>query len=294
MSRVLHRCGFTVWGEPLFEDYHFVAPLYVRHKYDSPFTSNFVYPLTRSLYGRRVRQPIGGDVGFSGDMAKTFMESDYWDDAVGGVGINVWMTTTALRSKLPVIQSFMARPRIHDVRYSPDQMEPIFKTVVGTIFQLMCRFDTFWKKVKWSRPTAVFGFGAGDVEVAPPVEVDTSRLYNLMLDGLKKYWDFYGEFINVENNIKLEEVTSIPAEDFEFPTGLWAKIVYDFCVAYKHSVVSQDELLDSFLPLYYAKTLSFVMETRDMNTQQVEEFIEDQCLQFEKTKPYLLDRWFAR
>ncbi|HPV30740.1 MAG TPA: glycosyltransferase, partial [Deltaproteobacteria bacterium] len=53
-------------GEPLFNDFGFVAPLYVRHKYDGTITNNIAYPMTRSLYGRRVRQPIGGDFGFSG------------------------------------------------------------------------------------------------------------------------------------------------------------------------------------------------------------------------------------
>ena len=38
---------------------------------------------------------------------------------------------------------------------------------------------------------------------------------------------------------------------------------------------------------------NLLTQTQAMNTQQVEEFIEDQCLQFEKTKPYLLERWFS-
>ncbi|MBW1801078.1 MAG: glycosyltransferase, partial [Deltaproteobacteria bacterium] len=52
-------------GEPLFSDFAYVAPLYVRHKYDGTITNSIAYPLSRSLYGRRVRQPIGGDFGFS-------------------------------------------------------------------------------------------------------------------------------------------------------------------------------------------------------------------------------------
>ncbi len=34
-------------AEPLLEDYQFVAPLYVRHKYDGFITNNIAYPLTR-------------------------------------------------------------------------------------------------------------------------------------------------------------------------------------------------------------------------------------------------------
>ncbi len=69
--------------------------------------------------------------------------------------------------------------------------------------------------------------------------------------------------------------------------------MYDFAVAYKKQVIPRDELISRLMPLYQGKTLSFVVETQAMNTQQVEEFLEDQCLQFEKSKPYLVECWFS-
>ncbi|MGD2125927.1 MAG: glycosyltransferase, partial [Desulfobacteraceae bacterium] len=75
-------------GEPLFSDFSFVAPLYVRHKYDGTITNSIAYPLSRALYGRRVRQPIGGDFGFSGDLARVYLESNIWDEAVSNFGID--------------------------------------------------------------------------------------------------------------------------------------------------------------------------------------------------------------
>ena len=59
-------------GEPLFQGFSYVAPLYVRHKYDGTITNSIAYPMTRALYGRRVRQPIGGDFGFSGRLARVY------------------------------------------------------------------------------------------------------------------------------------------------------------------------------------------------------------------------------
>jgi len=278
-------------AEPLLEDYQYVAPLYVRHKYDGILTSNIVYPMTRALYGRRVRQPIGGEVGFSGELAKVFMESDSWNQVVASFGINIWMTTMAMYSKVSVIQSFLGRPRIHTARDQPTEVGPEFREVLATLFDLMCRYESFWREVKWSRPTAVFGFGVGEVELPPPVEVDTKILWGKLTNGLETYRDAYRRFVHPDNINKLEEVASLPAECFELPTNLWAKILYDFAVAYKKSVMPLEELVEALIPLYYGKTLSFVLETQAMNSQQVEEYIEDQCLQFEKSKPYLLDRW---
>jgi len=123
--------------------------------------------------------------------------------------------------------------------------------------------------------------------------VNTDFLWHRFNEGLNTYGTDYGRFLNSENINKLEEVAGIPPGSFEFPTGLWAKILYDFAVAYKKGLFPLEDLLSRLVPLYHGKTLSFVLETQAMNTQQVEEFIEDQCLQFEKTKSYLLERWFS-
>src|SRR3990172_1131756 len=58
------------------EAFDFVAPLYTRHKYDGTITNSIIYPLTRALYGRKIRQPIGGDFGFSGEMAMFYLHQD--------------------------------------------------------------------------------------------------------------------------------------------------------------------------------------------------------------------------
>ncbi len=278
--------------EPIFDDYHYVAPLYARHKYEGVFTNGIVYPLTRSLYGRRVRQPIGGEVGFSGELAKAFMESDCWTESVGRFGITIWTTTLAMRSRLAVIQSFMGKSKLHSARDMFQEVEHIFADVMITMFDLMCSYENFWAEVKWSRPTAVFGFGVGDVDLPRPVDIDARKLAELFTSGLGQYSDTYSKILDPQNLSKLQEVSGMPQEIFEFPTGLWSKILYDYSVAYRDRLVPAGQLLNSLIPLYYGKTFSFVLETQYMNTQQVEEFIEDQCLQFEKTKPYLLERWF--
>ena len=42
----------------------FVAPLYNRSKYDGTITNFLCYPLTAALFGKNVRQPIGGDLAY--------------------------------------------------------------------------------------------------------------------------------------------------------------------------------------------------------------------------------------
>jgi len=48
---------------PILKGTGLVTPLYTRHKYDGTITNFLCYPFTRALYGKRIRQPIGGDFG---------------------------------------------------------------------------------------------------------------------------------------------------------------------------------------------------------------------------------------
>ncbi len=81
-------------GPILKGGYDYVAPLYSRYKYDGTITNTVTYPLTRALYGHRIRQPIGGDFGVSGDLVRHYLTLDDWDEDISKFGIDIWMTTS--------------------------------------------------------------------------------------------------------------------------------------------------------------------------------------------------------
>ncbi len=278
-------------GEPLFNDFGYVAPLYVRHKYDGTITNNIAYPLTRCLYGRRVRQPIGGDFGFSGRMAHQYLKSTLWNEEVSQFGIDIWMTTIAMNQGVPICQAFMGRPKVHNPKDPASDLGPMFRQVISTIFNLMIEYKGKWQSAKWSKPTAIFGFGLGEVEMPPPVEVDKEKLYRRFRDGFNTYWDTYRSIFSTENLQKIREVASLSIDHFEMPVPVWARILFDFALGYYHITVDRDKAIEVLIPLYYGMTLSFVNKTEGMSIQQAEEFLEDMCLVFEQTKPYLIDRW---
>jgi hypothetical protein len=278
-------------GEPLLSDFGYVAPLYVRHKYDGTITNSIAYPMTRALYGRRVRQPIGGDFGFTGDLARVFLASPTWTEAVDNFGIDVWMTTLAMNNNVPICQAYMGRPKIHKPKDSGTELHPMFSQVVGTIFDLLESTTGYWMRVKWSRPTSIYGFGLGEVEMPPPVKVSEDKLGANFREGFAQHQAAWAKALTPDVLNKVLEIGQMPFEHFDFPTTLWAKVLYDFAVTHHRQVLPAQELLDSLIPLYYGKTLSYVRKTERMSVQQAEEFIENECMVFEETKPYLMERW---
>ncbi len=281
-------------GEPLFSGFSYVAPLYIRHKYDGTITNGIAYPMTRSLYGRRVRQPIGGDFGFSGKLAPLYLESKTWSEAVANFGIDIWMTTLAINHKAQICQAFMGRPKIHRTKDPGSDLGPMFRQVVGTIFSMMKEFAPFWLKVKYSRPTAIYGFGLGETEMPPEVSVNRENLLNQFHEGFGKYSGIWKTILSSDVYQKLLEIKDMREQEFNFPTDLWARLLFDTAASYGEVGINEDDTMDSLIPLYFGRTLSFVRRTEKMSIKQAEEAIEDDCTTFEMAKPYLLQRWKER
>ena len=126
-------------GPILKGGYDFVAPLYARYKYDGTITNTVTYPLTRALYGHRIRQPIGGDFGVSGDLVKHYLALDDWTPEISRFGIDIWMTTSALTAGFAVCQTRLGA-KIHDPKDPGSDLGPMFRQVVGTILRLANRY----------------------------------------------------------------------------------------------------------------------------------------------------------
>jgi hypothetical protein len=92
-----------------------VTPLYARHRLDGTITNSIAFPLTAALYGRRLRQPIGGDFGFSGRLAAHWAAKQVWSTDVARFGVDIWMTTVALCEGFSVCQSVLGA-KLHDTK----------------------------------------------------------------------------------------------------------------------------------------------------------------------------------
>ncbi len=134
-------------GPIVSQDFDYVAPMYLRHKYDGTITNSIVYPLTRALYGREVRQPIGGEFGFSGRLASHYLGKPVWESDVARFGIDIWMTTTAIADGFKVCESFLGA-KIHDPKDPGADLAAMLVQVVSAVFELMETYEDRWKEVE--------------------------------------------------------------------------------------------------------------------------------------------------
>jgi glycosyltransferase involved in cell wall biosynthesis len=279
-------------GEPLLKGVGYVCPFYVRHKYENTLASSIVYPLTRCLYGRRVRQPVTGDFGFGGQLVDAFLNAPVWTESTQHFGIDIWATTIAMNARVPICQSFMGAPKSHRIKDPYAHLTIMFRQILGTIFDLMGIYADFWQQVKWSKPTALFGTDIQEVEVPFPTEVNVNRLHQRFLKGFEDYASIWEHTFDQTVFHKLQEVRNLGLLHFSLPPLTWANLLFDAAIAYQKMDDSERlNFLDSLLPPYLGKVLSFVKKTERMSNQQAEEQIENECMIFEENKPYLLEQW---
>jgi glycosyltransferase involved in cell wall biosynthesis len=278
-------------AEPLEKGFAFVTPLYVQRKYEGLINREIAYPVIRSLFGRRIRQPIGGDFGLSGELARAYVQGPPFDAGAAGFGIGVWMTTLALNRGALLCQAFVGKPKLHR---SVDSAGPVFRQVVETLFSLVPRLDPSWIRIKHSRPTPVFGFQAGEPEEPPSVTVDSERLFSRFREGLPAYGRVWEKTLSRRVFGKLLEIFEMEKQRFDFPVDLWARVLFDSAVSYRDRVCDSSVLIESLLPLYSGKTFAFVKKTNRLSAREAEEAVEEECTVFEMTKPYLVQRWLGQ
>ena len=274
----------------LLAKYDFVAPYYHRHKYDGTITNSIVYPLTRSLYGSQIRQPIGGDFGVSPGVIDCYLKKDVWETDVAKFGIDIWMTTVAIAEGFRVCQSFLGA-KLHDAKDPSADLSAMLQQVVSSVFDLMKEYDRVWQLKTGSSPVPLFGFRF-DVGL-DPIHVDVERMLRAFRRGaeeLEELWQIgmRPPTLAAVRKLALERKAD---ENFHMEDRLWARIIVEFAAACRRNHVIRPQLLQSLPPLYLGRVASFVKETATLSSQQVEDRIEGLCLAFEELKPYLVKLW---
>ncbi len=271
-------------AKPLEEGYDFVAPYYIRHKYDGTITNNIAYPMTTALYGKDIRQPIGGDFGISSRLFDTYLGDEAaWKSDVAKFGVDAFLTTTAIGEGFKVCQAALG-VKIHNPKDPAASLGPMFSQVLGTIFMLMEKYDGIWAKISTIDQAPI----VGNMEsgVPEPINVSIDKL-KLGIRGL--YSD--NEWL-LKKALAPETFAMVKRaiRTYRIDDLLWSHVLYDSSVAYKEGVLSD---IKALIPLYFAKTLDFIEQTKDIDTNEAEKIVKDRVNVFVEEKGYLIERWHS-
>jgi hypothetical protein len=274
---------------PAFRDsFDFVAPLYTRHKFHGLLARNLLYPMSRALFGRRIHELFSDEWGFSSRLGGLCLEQDVWNEEAVRTRPEAWMGISATASDYRCCQVYLGQKPQPSGGAAPDIVEAMRQTV-GTLFWCLEKQQSSWLERNGSEPVPTFG--PDHSITTEPLELNRGRLYEMFQTGARELEPLLSSILTPETHLELKAIAALDPQSFSFGCELWVRILYDFASSYHHAVINRDHLVQALVPLYRGKIYSFLVEHADSSEAQIEADSENLCLEFERQKSYLREKW---
>jgi glucosylglycerate synthase len=273
------------------QDFAFVAPLYSRTKFQGLLARNLLYPMSRAVFGLRIREMYSDEWGFSGRLATQCLDQNLWGDEAVRARPEAWMAVTAVCSGMKCCQSFLGPKAPPPTGSGPDIVETIRQTV-GNLFWCFETFQEHW--LDRSGTEAVPTFGSDHELTAEDAPPSQEKSFELFRTGVKQLDDILSSILRPDTLSQIRKIAGVEAGKFRFDSELWVRTLYEFAASYRRTVIARDHILQALVPLYRGQLYSFLQEHRASSLEEMEADSEALCLEFERQKPYLIERWKAK
>ena len=270
-------------GEAILKGYDYALPRYARHQFDGTITNHICYPLLYGLLGEDIRQPIGGEFGFSPMLIDYWLQQK-WHPTTRQYGIDIFMTLNAVIGKFKISEVVLGS-KIH--KASAPKLGPMFTQVVTTFFEKIISIQPEWISTPVVRPNSKRKFGFKRLDSPQRLHIDIRELkeklraeYFLRENLLKRYLNDYT--ISRLNNMFHQDF-------FNVDILMWTQIIYQLLFAFDMGSARQKkEIVEAIKPLYFARSVTFDYQTWRYSIEYAEEAILQQAKAFASQKPYLL------
>ena len=157
--------------------------------------------------------------------------------------------------------------------------------ITGSLFADVDAKASFWQRARGVQPPQSI---AQTVPMAeqPPDIASMLEAFRFAYTNLHEIWSLV---LPPNSLLGLKKLSLMHPENFRMPDNLWARIVYDFILAYRLRTINRGHLLGALTPLYLAWAASHL--TLISSGTAPEKHIQDLAVAFETDKPYLVSRW---
>ncbi len=270
---------------PVIElDFDLVAPCYSHGKFEGLLNSSIVAPMTRALFGKQIRHPLGPDFAFSQKLSAHLVANAVKNRNGPRSRSLASIIVDAICDGFEVCQA-----HVGDRRYPPaDWMNQssVLSQILQPVFHEAEIHAPYWQRIRGSQPVPTFGETAMLRDDREPIDV--RRMIESFQLGYRNLQEIWSAVLPPGTLLELSKLARLAPEQFRMPDRLWARMVYDFAVGFRLRTISQDHLIRAMTPLYLAWVASYVLES---SAENPERRLEQLALAFEAAKPYILSRW---
>ncbi len=277
----------TLLLDPAVEGtFDLVMPLYTTEAFDGLVNKSILYPLTRTLYGHRVHNPLGNEFQMSSKLLPT-LSSDTAKDSARQQGRLPWVATIAASLNLKICQVHLG------IRRPPSadgiELSDALAQLASPLFVNMEDNAAFWQHIRGSHDVPTFG--RADTSSVPIDAVDVRRMVEAFQLGVRNLREIWSLILPPVTLLELKKLSLLTPDEFRMPDTLWTRIVYDFALAHRLRNIHRAHLFGAFTPLYLGWVASYAVEINKTGIATAEERVEQLARTYESEKPYLLSRW---
>ena len=258
-------------------------PRYALPPHAGLINSAILYPLTRALFATRVRFPLAIDLGLSPRMAERLAVLAQKPATGNPSEALLWPVNEAAVAGLNLDEfdvGMRALPQPSDT-----DINAILARVTGSLFSDIELKAAYWQRARRApaprKQNGVKQPADGTADVARMVES-----FHFAYNNLLEIWSLV---LPPASLLGLKRLSALGTAEFRMPDGLWARIVFDFLVAYRQRTINRGHLLGAFIPLYLAWVAGHINITAAGT--DAESHIEAVAAAFETDKPYIVSRW---
>jgi hypothetical protein len=245
--------------------------------------SAILYPLTRALFGSRTRFPLSIDMAFSLRMAERLAGAAQRFINANQSDAIIW----------PVSEAAVAGLNFEEIevgtRVLPQPAEPninaILSLVTGSLFADIEAKAAFWQRPRRLPPEPrsfqVIQGIEGEVDIESMVEG-----FRLAFSNLQEIWSLV---LAPNSLLGLKRLSVVEPHAFRMAENLWARIVFDFLVAYRLRTLNRGHLLGALIPLYLAWVAGHINVIKSGSSSEAH--VEKVAAAFEADKQYIVSRW---
>ncbi len=260
---------------------------YTLPPFDGLLNHALLAPLTRALYGKRIRFPLAPDFAVSSRLAARLAMSAHGRTQAQGTPI-LWPTTVAAGIDASVFEAHL--PVQHARPGADMDLTAILSQLAGSAFADMEAHAPLWQRV---RPVPN---GSLHLPEATPAntagEIDTAPMVKSFLLGSRSLQDVWGLVLPPVTLLDLKRIAQLTPDTFHLPDELWVRIVYDFALGHRLRTINRTHLLGALTPLYLGWVASFVNEAKAAGGSFDPRARHEKLARaFEDGKPYLVRRW---
>jgi hypothetical protein len=261
-----------------------VTPIYPEGKYDGLINKSLLAPLSRALFGRRVRSPLPFDFCASSRMLAKLADPGGRPSQPGQL---LWPSNIVAMESGQIWQANI--DALHTLHTEGLELSAVLAQLAGALFQEIENCAAHWQRSRPSQPAEICGTQTAVATDGAPV--DARPLIDSFVLGSRNLDEVWRLVLPPVSLLELKRLTTLPPEQFRMPDQLWARIIYDFALAYRLRRIGRSHLLGALTPLYLGWVASYAQEVAAAAPSEADQRVERVARAFEESKPYFVSRW---